>query len=109
MTNPPCRLDFVQLIVKDWPASVAWYAEKLGLEEVMRDEANQFALLVAGGCRVALKAGAPRPGGAALAFEVDDLVPYLPLGDDVKDSAEGYRRLRVTDPDGYTLILFQQR
>src|SRR5581483_3685828 len=72
----PCRdavmsrgLAFVELTVADWPAAVAWYRDVLGLEVVLRDDVNRFALLGTGPGRVALKAGPSQPGGVLLAFE----------------------------------------
>jgi catechol 2,3-dioxygenase-like lactoylglutathione lyase family enzyme len=103
------RLHFIELQVSDWVASVAWYRDTLGLEVVLLDAAAQFALLQTGPGRIALKAGTPTPGGILLAWEVDDLAAWqsrLAL-EDVKSSREGYRRARFTDPDGYTLTLFE--
>jgi catechol 2,3-dioxygenase-like lactoylglutathione lyase family enzyme len=109
------RLYLVELAVSDWPAAVAWYADALGLEVTLRDEANRFALLGAGQGRLALKEGQPAPGSTRLAFEVDDLDAALaqlarhgvaPDGP-VKASAEGYRRAHVRGPDGQRLCLFE--
>lgn len=102
------RLHFVELRVRDWTASVAWYRDVLGLEVLLEDAAGRFALLRAGEGRVALKAGEPG-AGVVLAFEVDALRPWLErLGAaDVKVSAEGYRRARLSDPDGYAVVLFE--
>jgi catechol 2,3-dioxygenase-like lactoylglutathione lyase family enzyme len=101
------RLHFVELRVRDWAASLAWYRDVLGLEVELRDEPNRFALLTAGVCRVALKAGEPTPGGVLLAFEVERLSRFAALSDDVKTSEEGYRRLLLRDPDGYAVTLFE--
>jgi catechol 2,3-dioxygenase-like lactoylglutathione lyase family enzyme len=107
-------LFFVQLTVADWPAAVEWYRDVLGLRLALRNDADRFALFDAGGSRVALKQGTPEPGSALLTFEVDDLpaalkrlagrgvVPEAPP----QASAEGYRRARLRDPDGYRLCLF---
>jgi predicted enzyme related to lactoylglutathione lyase len=107
-------LYFVQLAVADWPAAVAWYRDVFGLRLAFRNDADRFALFDAGGCRVALKHGAPEPGSALLTFEVDDLpaalarlaghgvVPEAPA----ETSPEGYRRALLRDPDGYRLCLF---
>jgi catechol 2,3-dioxygenase-like lactoylglutathione lyase family enzyme len=105
-------LYFVELRVSDWAASVAWYRDVLGLRPILLDEAGSFALLDAGGARVALKAGLPRPGGVMLAMEVGDLDGWLArLGALVEGppqtSAEGYRRARLLDPDGYEIVLFE--
>jgi predicted enzyme related to lactoylglutathione lyase len=111
------ELSFTELTVADWPAAVAWYRDVLGLEVELRDEAGRFALLRAGGGRLALKAGTPRPGTVLIAFAVDDLAAELerlaghgvyPEGP-VKASAEGYRRALLRDPDGYRLGLFDRQ
>jgi catechol 2,3-dioxygenase-like lactoylglutathione lyase family enzyme len=106
------RLYFVELRVRDWSASVAWYRDVLGLELLLRDESGSFALFAAGGARLALKAGEPCPGGSSIAFEVDDLSAWVErLGEriegPIKSSAEGYRRALLRDPDGYEITLFE--
>jgi catechol 2,3-dioxygenase-like lactoylglutathione lyase family enzyme len=109
-------LFMVELAVADFAASVAWYRDTLGLPLVMADAATRFALLQApGGCRVALKAGDPTPGGVTLHFEVSDLNAELgrlkQLGVEpdspVKESHEGYRRAAARDPDGYRIVIFE--
>jgi catechol 2,3-dioxygenase-like lactoylglutathione lyase family enzyme len=104
------RLYFVELSVRDWDASVAWYRDVLGLRLIM--SAGSFALFDAGSSRIALKAGEPAPGGVLLALEVDDLAGWVArLGPRVvgpiKQSEEGYRRARLHDPDGYEIALFE--
>jgi catechol 2,3-dioxygenase-like lactoylglutathione lyase family enzyme len=109
-----CSLSFVELAVRDWPASVAWYRDVLGLELLQADD-GRFALFAAGAARLALKAGEPAPGGALLAFEVDQLEGWqerlrargVELDGPIKASAEGYRRLRLRDPDGHAVTLFE--
>lgn len=105
------KLFFVELRVNDWPASVAWYRSVLGLRQLMRVEAESFALFDAGGCRLALKAGESRPGGVLLALEVDDLDAWLSrlagLVGPPEVSDEGYRRARLRDPDGHEIRLFE--
>jgi predicted enzyme related to lactoylglutathione lyase len=108
-------LFMVELRVSDWDTSVHWYGEVLGLLLVPPTEPGKFALFESGGCRVALIAGEPVPGGVQLTFEVDDLaaelarlakvgiVPVKPM----KVSPEGYRRAIVLDPDGYRVCLFE--
>ena len=102
------RLYLVELTVRDLAASLAFYRDRLGLPVELLDEANGFALLHAGG-RLALKRGEPG-GGATVHLEVADLDAELRrLGEvaDVKASDEGYRRAKLTDPDGHTVVLFQ--
>ena len=105
------RLYFVELSVRDWDASVAWYRGTLGLRLIMT--AGSFALFDAGGGRIALKAGRPAPGGVLLALEVDDLAGWGgTLGPcvqgPIKASEEGFcARARLLDPDGYEIDLFE--
>jgi catechol 2,3-dioxygenase-like lactoylglutathione lyase family enzyme len=109
-----CALSFVELRVRDWNASLAWYRDVLGLELLLCVDADAFALFAAGPARLAIKRGAAG-GGVLLAFEVDDLDAWLdrlagqgvrPQGP-VKVSSEGYRRTLVLDPDGHELSLFE--
>jgi catechol 2,3-dioxygenase-like lactoylglutathione lyase family enzyme len=105
----------VELTVSDWPASVAWYRDRLGLSVERFDEPNRYALFAAGSARIALKAGEPASRGAKLVFQVDDLEANLDrfsregvvTDDPVKASVEGYRSARVVDPDGYRIELFE--
>jgi predicted enzyme related to lactoylglutathione lyase len=109
------ELYFVQLTVRDWGASVAWYRDVLGLEVRMAVEANRFAVLRAGVGRIALRGGEPKPGNVLLTFEVDDLpleLKRLALrgvrpAEPMKVSSEGYRRAIVLDPDGHRICLFE--
>ena len=107
-------LSFVQLTVRDLDAALAWYRTALGLSSSMR-EADSFALLSAGATRLALKKGTPSPGGVRLAFEVANLTEWVRgfveaggrLDGAMKVSAEGYRRVRVCDADGYEVSVFE--
>src|SRR4051812_15031216 len=108
-------LFLVEFTVSDWPASVAWYRDRLGLAVDLRDEPNQYALLAAGSRRIALRAGTPSPGSTKLVFQVTDLTAesgrlsragVTDLGP-VQTSGEGYRSLRLADPDGYRIELFE--
>ena len=108
-------LSFVELTVRDLDAAVTWYREVMGLREVMRSEANSFALLSAGAAKLALKQGTPVSSSVLLAFEVADLDRWVrdlaergvPLDGEVKSSQEGYRRARVRDRDGYAVSVFE--
>src|SRR5438874_158650 len=111
-----CSLYFVELRVRDWLVALAWYRDVLGLELLLRVDADAFALFAAGPARVALKGGIPT-AGVLLAFEVDDLDAWLgrlaqqgvsPTGP-ITISPEGYRRARFHDPDGHDLSLFEWR
>jgi catechol 2,3-dioxygenase-like lactoylglutathione lyase family enzyme len=108
-------LYLVELAVADWAASLVWYRDRLGLAVELLDEPNRFAVLGGRGGRIALKPGTPVPGGVKLVFYSPDLaaelvrlaaaglVPSRP----VQASAEGYRSVRLTDPDGYVVEVFE--
>jgi catechol 2,3-dioxygenase-like lactoylglutathione lyase family enzyme len=109
------NLYLVELTVADWPASLTWYRDRLGLRVELVDEPKRYALLAAGPIRVALKAGTPSPGTAKLTFQVPSLdaelkrladrgiTPSVPP----KVSPEGYHSVRLNDPDGHRLELFE--
>ena len=108
-------LFLIELTVADWPASLAWYRDRLGLSVALVDEPNRYALLSAGPARIALKAGTPVPGTTRVVFCVPALDAALarlahsgiePAGP-VKDSPEGYRVARLADPDGHRIELFE--
>lgn len=105
----------VELTVADWPASLAWYHDRLGLTVELLDEPNRYALLAARTGRLALKAGTPSPGGVKLAFLVPDLADEIQrlakagvtsVGP-MRASLEGYRSVQFTDPSGYRIELFE--
>jgi catechol 2,3-dioxygenase-like lactoylglutathione lyase family enzyme len=101
-------LYLVELTVGDWPASVGWYRDRLGLAVELLDEPNRYALLAAGTARIALKAGTPRPGTTKLTFHVSSLDAELDRFTSAPDvSPEGYRSVRLTDPDGHRLEFFE--
>lgn len=105
----------VELTVADWPSSVVWYRDRLGLAVELLDEPNRFALLGGHGGRLALKSGAPVSGCVKLVFHVSDLDAELarlaadglvPTGP-TNATPEGYRSVRLADPDGYLVELFE--
>ena len=103
------KLDFVELRASDWRRSLDWWRGTLGLPTVLVDEEGGFALLDAGGARLALKQGTPAPGGVLLALRVDGLDAWASrLGCAIEESREGYRRAKLRDPDGYAVVLFEQ-
>src|SRR5262245_51508615 len=103
------NLYLVELTVADWPASLAWYRDRLGLAVERLDEPNQYALLAPGFARIAVKTGVPSPGTTKLVLHVSNLDTVLerltrhgvvPIGP-IKVSPEGYRSARFADPDGH--------
>lgn len=108
-------LYLVELTVADWPASLTWYRDRLGLTVEQLDEPNRYILLAAGPMRLALKAGTALPGSTRLAFRVLDLEAEIarlgragiaPAGP-MRASVEGYRSVRFVDPDGHRVELFE--
>ena len=123
MTETPGspELFMAELKVDDWPGLVRWYAETLGLRITLRDDAGGFALFETGGGRLALKRGAT-PGAAPadvrgrtrLVFRVDDVDDarrrLVAKGVDVagpfENAREHYREVRLADPEGTPITLF---
>ena len=103
-----------ELAVSDVAASRAWYRDGLGLTEVRVDEAHGFVLFERDGGRLAIKHGTPSPGGVTVHFRVADLAETvatlktrgLVCDGEIKTSAEGYRRAKYHDPDGYAVVIF---
>jgi predicted enzyme related to lactoylglutathione lyase len=109
-------LYLTEIKVTDWHRLVRWYVETLGLRLVLEDAAHEYALLDAAGGRVALKGGGS-PGlprdVVRLVFEVADLEAERDRlarhGEAVsppEESPEGYRAIRLRDPEGTPITLF---
>lgn len=112
----PSSLFSVELRTGRWAEMVAWYRHALGLRVVIRVLDEGYALLVAGGTRLAILSRAAPPAASArwsLAFEVDDLDAarrrLAAAGTEVPaphDHAEGFREVVLADPDGNRIRLF---
>jgi catechol 2,3-dioxygenase-like lactoylglutathione lyase family enzyme len=103
------KLYMVELAVSDFPRAAEWYSRLLSMDPVQVDERNGFALFEVYGGRVALKVRTPAGKGMVL-FEVEDLdeeLARLESDAEVTVSAEGYRRAKLSDPDGNTVVLFE--
>lgn len=118
-------LYMIELPVRDLSASLAWYRDYLGLTVERIDPERPFALLrSAGGSWLALKQyESPMLPGSGhdrsstvlqsirVHFHVNDLeqtLAQLEVSDpEWKISPEGYRRALLTDPDGYSVVLFE--
>lgn len=108
-------LFMVEIRVAKWRAAIEWYSNVLGLELVLVDEANSFALLAAGEARVSLRS-ASAPGDRAavrLVFEVADLEAerdrLFKHGVVVaiqENAAEKFRFAKLKDPEGTPIRLF---
>ena len=115
--DPTIELFMVEVRVADWPGCARWYVDVLGLRPVLEDRDRRFLLLEAGPTRVALKEGPPAAaadrGAIRLIFRVGDLDATVDrlsgLGVEVgpvSESAEGYREVRLSDPEGTPIHLF---
>ena len=112
---PPISWFMAEIQLADWSRSCRWYQDVLGFPTILDDPANGFLLLDAGGGRIALKQTREVKGRGAvrLIFEVVDLIGLrekLIASDcevsEMTESAEGYRELRLTDPEGTPIHLF---
>lgn len=116
---PGPDLFMIVLKVADWPGMVNWYVERLGLLEILVDEQHRFALLAAGGGRLALQGdqgggSTRRDDGVRLVFLVPDvdhertrlLDKGIEVGAPIDNLLEGYREIRFRDPEGTSLSFF---
>jgi catechol 2,3-dioxygenase-like lactoylglutathione lyase family enzyme len=113
---PGLDLYLTEIKVADWPARVRWYVTILGLRLAREDVPHQYALLESGGGRIALKGGLPagnpeRP--IRLVFEAADVdavrTRLVASGVEVsppEENPEGYRAIRLRDPDGTPITIF---
>ncbi|GAC1464021.1 MAG: hypothetical protein NVSMB9_02210 [Isosphaeraceae bacterium] len=125
MSDPSCSLRpelyLTEIEVSRWSIVVRWYVEILGLRLSLQEDASGYALLEAGAGRLALKRrGSPAenpPGQVRLLFQVEDvdterirlLAQGVPVSEPVDNVRESYREVRLTDPEGTPLILFERR
>ena len=114
-------LDLFMTVVRvtNWPSIVRWYTDTLGLVPVVLDAEHEFALLQAGGGRLGLK-GVKAARGAherikiRLVFQVKDVENErrkliergVVVSPPIENREEGYREIRLHDPDGNSLTLF---
>ncbi len=105
----------IEIRLADWAGSSRWYVDVLGLTPILEDPERRFLLLQAGSGRIALKeAPAPADRGAVrLIFQVGDVDDarerLIARGVSVSEptqSDEGYREVRLTDPEGTPIHLF---
>jgi hypothetical protein len=105
--------------VMNWATIVPWYIDTLGLVPVLIDADHEFACLAAGNGRIGLKGvSEARPAHlwvkVRLVFQVPDvdLARQRLVEKGIEVSApmdshdEGYREVRLHDPDGNSLTLF---
>jgi predicted enzyme related to lactoylglutathione lyase len=113
--------DLFMIVIKvaEWSTVVDWYVDKLGLLAVLTDRKHEFALLAAGTGRLALQGGrqraeSPTAEAVRLVFQVPDvdrertrlIDKGLEVGPPTENTREGYREIRLSDPDGTPITLF---
>jgi catechol 2,3-dioxygenase-like lactoylglutathione lyase family enzyme len=119
-TEPPF-LDLFMTVVRvaEWSRIVRWYTDTLRLVPVLMDPKHEFAFLAAGQGRLGLHGvkGAREstvPSKVRLVFQVRDVdlerQRLIEMGVEVSvpfdNREEGYREIRLHDPDGNSLTLF---
>jgi predicted enzyme related to lactoylglutathione lyase len=120
-SEEPPFLDLFMTVVRvaDWSRVVRWYIDTLRLVPVLMDPKHEFAFLAAGQGRLGLHGvksakAATVPSKVRLVFQVPDVdrerQRLIELGVDVgmpfDNREEGYREIRLHDPDGNSLTLF---
>jgi catechol 2,3-dioxygenase-like lactoylglutathione lyase family enzyme len=119
------RLDMVEMYVNDWEEAVRWYTQVLGLQVAAREDDDRFCLLgfPDGGATLALFSGertvdTSHHSRCQPAMFVDDLEATMGVlrdrgarfeGDMQDDPDEGYRLVRVLDPEDNVLIVYEWR
>ena len=117
-SNQP-RLFMTELTVRDWNLAVGWYVASLGLTVKLKDETGRFALLgdpESG--QLAIKGTRDSEEGTPtrvrLVFQVDDLEAFhrrlklngVEVGDITTNDRERYREVRLVDPEGTPITVF---
>lgn len=111
-----CELYCVEIRTNHWRELVEWYKNALGMQSLLRVEEEQYALLAAGGTKLAIvghETTGERSPRWTLAFEVADLnVAEARLegaGTEVgprRLHPEGFTTVAVIDPDGNRVRIF---
>jgi predicted enzyme related to lactoylglutathione lyase len=115
------HLDLFMTVVRvmDWSTIVPWYIETLGMVPILIDEEHEFALLAAGSGRLGFKGIksqqiAHERTKVRFVFQVPDvdherqrllergIVVSIPFD----NREEGYREVRLHDPEGNSLTMF---
>jgi predicted enzyme related to lactoylglutathione lyase len=117
-------LDLFMTVIRvtSWSTIVRWYTETLGLKAVMLDTEHEFALLSAGNGRLGIQGTREaRPPSARgmirLVFQVANLdrqresllAQGVAVSEPLENHDEGYREVRLQDPEGNSLRLFSWR
>jgi predicted enzyme related to lactoylglutathione lyase len=115
------HLDLFMTVVRvmNWSAIVPWYIDVLGMVPILIDAEHEFALLAAGGGRLGFKGInshqiAHERAKVRFVFQVPDvdrerqrladrgIVVSVPFD----NREEGYREVRLHDPEGNSLTMF---
>jgi predicted enzyme related to lactoylglutathione lyase len=119
--NGPPSLELFMTVVRvaELSKMVRWYLDTLGLASVLVDPENEFALLAAGQGRLGLQGikGFRDPTArhkVRLVFQVLDvdsergklIEKGVAVTEPFNNTGEGYREVRLRDPDGNSLTLF---
>lgn len=113
-------LNIIEIRVKDWDSSLAWYQEKLGLKaEGLHEDPFCFLTFPEGDASIGLDGTEEVSGGGSTrcvpCIQVDDLqgtvtelkgrgVEFVA---DVTGGEEGYRTARLSDPEGNLIQLYE--
>ncbi|MCC9607020.1 VOC family protein [Blastopirellula sp. JC732] len=108
----------VEIRTAEFETMLEWYKNVLQLKVGIRQQEEGYALLVGDGYRIALLSRDDAIQGQAivsLAIEVDDFDVWreslnsksVPLV--AQENREGFRELKLTDPDGNRVKLFAWR
>jgi len=111
------ELFLTEIKVSDWASTVRWYVETLGMCLLLEDAEHQYALLGSGRGRLALKGGSPKGldrDHLRLIIQVEDMETEqkrligqgVVLSPPVDNPKEGYREVRLHDPEGTPIRLF---
>jgi len=116
---PRIELFMTVIRVANWSMVVRWYIDALGLVPVLLDPQHQFALLAAGNGRLGVQGVAEAQfdsvrGKVRLVFQVRDLDRErqdlaqrgIAVSSPMENREEGYREVRLNDPEGNSLRLF---
>jgi predicted enzyme related to lactoylglutathione lyase len=120
--SPGLDLFMTVIRVANWSTIVRWYTETLGLTPLLLDNEHEFALFSAGTGRLGIQGTRePRPSSARgmvrLVFQVANLdrqreallARGVAVSEPLENQAEGYREVRLQDPEGNSLRLFSWR
>jgi predicted enzyme related to lactoylglutathione lyase len=119
--NDQSRLDLFMTVVRvmDWSATVPWYIETMGMVPILIDAEHEFALLAAGSGRLGFKGikshrTEHERTKVRFVFQVPDVDSErqrlaergIVVSTPFDNREEGYREVRLHDPEGNSLTMF---